>query len=153
MMLTTHFITGLLIGSISGNYAAAIGGSIIIDVDHFISIIKQQRHHFDPKKIISLLLSSEDPQGDQRNILHNVISVIPLSLIVSILFGPYSGLIFGISHMSHLLLDSLDKSPYFPLYPNKKIKFKGFINYNSTGEHILSLTILIVYLLYSRHVS
>ncbi len=42
MFIITHFIAGLLIGKLTGNYTFALVGAVLIDVDHLFSYVKHR---------------------------------------------------------------------------------------------------------------
>ncbi len=144
MTLSTHILLGAIIGKLTGNSSLAIISSIAPDIDHFDSYIKSGVIK-NRKKFWETVLNKEDPYGDQRGYLHNIFVFLIISIILFFLFGKFTiAIIFG--WLGHLLLDSLDNSDYWPLYPNKKINLRGPIKYFSFRELFVFLILLAIYL-------
>lgn len=143
MTLPTHAITGLLIGTLTGHPVAGLIVGCFPDVDHMYSYVK---HGYlkDWKTFYTNAFSKDDVSGDQRNILHNIIIA---ALICSIVFivAPKFITVFSLAYISHLLLDALDTSDYFPLYPSKVLNIKGFIDFYSHQEMVLFIGLLLIY--------
>jgi hypothetical protein len=74
-----------------------------------------------------------------------VIALIIISGIV-FLIDSRIGLIFGLAYLSHLVIDGLDGSDFYPLYP-LKWNFKGPIKYMSIAELVFTLALLVVFIL------
>jgi len=145
MTLPTHLIAGLVLGKLTGNYALSVTGALFLDVDHIFSYIKNGIL-LKPKKLWTVLLSKEDPYGDQRFIFHNVLVFILISFIV-FLVNQKIGLVFSMAYLSHIILDALDNSDYFPFFPNKKMNIRGPIKYFSKGELIFFCLLIIIFYL------
>lgn len=144
MTLPTHFLAGLIIGKITGDFPTAISGSLIIDLDHLISY---WRHGilFNPNKLLKATLTESDPWGDQRNLLHSLFSFIAVSttfLIINLKFG----FVFSIAYFFHLVLDGLDGAAFYPFFPLKSFLIKGFIHYYSKQELIFALCLVLILL-------
>lgn len=93
-----------------------------------------------------MLTSPEDPYGTQRNYFH---SFIPLVIIMAIFYlvGLKEGIIFSFGYLSHLILDMIDGSDFYPLFPITRYNFKGPIGYFSKREigfTILLFTVFII---------
>ena len=144
MFLLAHLIAGLLIGKIFGNYITALLGALILDIDHLIPYIKHNII-FNFKKFWKTITNSKDPYGNQRNYLHSIFSWIIISFVI-ILFNFYIGLVFSLAYFSHLLLDALDSSDFYPFYP-LRYNLKGPIKYLSIEEHIFTFCLIILFLL------
>ena len=136
----THFMAGLIIGKLTNNYVYAILGSLLVDFDHLFSFIK---HKVKLTGIVKLLLSPIDPYSDQRSIFHNILVPI-VGVIVSIYFDTRNFVVFFFAYTTHLVFDMLDKSNYYPFYPNL-FCIKGIIKYLSIQEHIFTFILLILY--------
>ncbi len=145
MTIPTHVILGVLIGKITGDFPTAIAVSVLVDIDHLVSYV---RHGVltDYKKFLNVITDKEDPYGDQRGYLHNILIAGLLSAL-SFLVGMSFGLVFTLSYFGHLLLDALDKSDYWSLFPYKKINIRWPIEYYSYQE-ILLMCVLIVAIIF-----
>ena len=144
MFIFAHFLFGLIIGKISGNYLVALIGALFIDLDHLVVYIKKGII-FKPKKLWKIIIDANDPYGFQRNFLHNFFVWIVLSIII-LIFDFKIGIIFSLAYLSHLFLDSLDGSDFYPFYP-WKFNVRGPIRYLSLSELIFTLILLLVYVL------
>ncbi len=140
MYVTTHLALGLIIGELSGNYTAALLGSLLIDVDHLIPIIKE-KSGISIKKVWE---KSKQAGSSCRSYLHGLFPWIILSVLIS-LFSLSFGLIFSLAYLGHLLLDALDKDDFYPFYPIKKLKINGFVPYYSIKEFAFSLALFLVF--------
>lgn len=134
MTLPTHALAGLLIGQTTGAWWPALLGAVAIDADHLISYARSGVL-FRPPLLKKALLDPEDPWGDQRSYLH---SLPVFALIAAVLYLAFPGsavaLAFILGYASHLLLDTLDRSEYWPFFPNKKLSLRGPIGYYSKSE-------------------
>lgn len=146
MTLPSHILLGVVIGKLTGNYTTAIAVSVLVDTDHIVSYVKSGVL-FSPRKLVKTITDTDDPYGDQRGYLHNVIIAGIISGCMFLISIPF-GITFTSAYFGHLLLDSFDKSDYWPLYPNKKMNIKGFIDYYSWQEIIFDgiLIVVIVFL-------
>lgn len=144
MIIITHALTGLIIGALTKNYLFALIGSLFVDLDHLIPYIKNGIL-FNLPKLWKTITSPEDPYGNQRNILHSIFGFIVISGAF-ILINKGNGLAFSIGYFSHLILDALDGSIFYPFYPIKKFELKGPITYFSIVEIIIILILLVVFL-------
>jgi len=145
MTLPTHLVAGLILGKITGNYPLSIGIAVGIDVDHVFSYFKNGIL-LKPKNFLETVFNKDDPYGDQRFILHNVLVFILLSMIV-LIFNRTIGVVFALAYFSRIFLDALDSSDYFPFFPNKKLNLRGPIKYFSRQEFIVFLLLIIVFFL------
>ena len=144
MTIPTHILLGAIIGKATGNYSLAIGASVIPDLDHLSSYIKSGVIR-KPKVFWNTITSADDPHGDQRGILHNLFFFLILSALF-FYFLPKIALVLVLGWLGHIVLDALDKSDYWPFYPNKRINIRGFIKYASIQELVFFLALLIVFL-------
>jgi membrane-bound metal-dependent hydrolase YbcI (DUF457 family) len=142
MTFLSHILAGLIIGKITDNFTLAIIGSLIVDIDHLISFY---RHGilFNIKKLIKETLDETDKWNDQRSFFHNIFVLIIISLIV-MFFSLKSGLIILSAFFIHLVLDALNKTYLYPLYPIKKFAITGFIKYNSKQEIIFAAYLAVI---------
>lgn len=142
MYSTTHLALGLIIGKISGDYPAALIGSLAIDIDHLIPAIKQ-KVSLNFKKFWN---KTKDYKDSSRSYLHSIFSWIILSLIIFLIDSRF-GLVFSIAYLGHFILDALDNSHFYPFFPIKKFNIKGFIPYYSIKELVFSLALFLIFLL------
>lgn len=143
MTLPTHVILGIIIGKITGDYPTAVLSSTLIDSDHLYSYVKSGVVK-NPNKFLKTIMSEDDPYGNQRGFLHNVIVCSLISLGCLILLGQ-TGIVIIAGYLSHLCLDALDNSDYWPFYPNKSVNLKGFIHYGTWQEIIFAFTLLVAW--------
>ena len=144
MTLPTHAMTGLLIGTAVGHPVEGVIFGCLPDIDHFYSYVK---HGYlkNWNTFYKNAFGRDDAAGDQRNILHNIFVFAGLSILIWFLL-PQFFLVFTIAYASHLVLDAIDTSDYFPLYPWKGINIRGFINFYSWQEGVLLSGILVAYI-------
>lgn len=143
MTFPTHLIAGLIMGKLTGNYSVAIASSVLIDVDHLQSYIKSGVL-FKLKLFWKTITDKADPYGDQRGYLHNLFIFAGISTILLLIWS-YTAIPFILGWFGHLLLDALDNSDYWPLYPYKKLNLKGPILYASYQELIFSFLLVLTY--------
>ena len=144
MTLPTHFMLGMIIGKVTGNYPVAIASSVLIDLDHLQSYITHGVI-LKPKKLWHALTDQVDQWGDQRGIFHNIIffGVVAIPLVF---LGGVVGKIVALGYFGHLLLDALDNSDYWPLYPNKSIDLRGPIKYGSLQEVGFFVVLFVIFI-------
>ena len=142
MFFLAHLALGLIIGKISGHYWIALIGSLAIDIDHIIPYV---RHGviFNWKKFWKTVTSADDPYGNQRNYLHSLFTWFILSAI-AFLINSSVETVFSIAYLSHLVLDALDNSDFYPLYP-LRFNVRGPIVYFSRAEWIITLLLFLIY--------
>jgi membrane-bound metal-dependent hydrolase YbcI (DUF457 family) len=145
MTFPTHFFAGLAIGAATGDYSVALVTSVAPDLDHAISFARHGVFR-SPSIFWKTITAETDPWSDQRNILHNVIVVAVLIAFVGYFF-PAHVFTFGLSYGVHLLLDALDASDYFPLYPWKGINLRGPVHYNSKWEYVITAAFIAFFVL------
>ena len=145
MTFPTHLMAGLVIGKLTGNYSLSIAVAVGVDIDHVFSYAKNGIL-LKPKKFLQTVFNRDDPYGDQRFFLHNVLVFILISGIVFFI-NPQIGFIFSLAYLSHIILDALDNSDYFPFFPNKKINIRGPIEYASWKELPIVCFLIITFLL------
>jgi len=139
---TTHLALGLIIGKLSGNYPAAILGSVIIDIDHFIPFIEKKKNF----KLMKFWrdMQKSGPGDSSRSYLHSFFAWAFFSLIICWIDLNF-GLIFSLAYLGHFLLDAIDDSDFYPFYPIKKFNIKGFIPYFSRKELFFSLVLFFLF--------
>jgi hypothetical protein len=142
MFVGAHLAVGLLIGKATGNYPAALVGAMAIDVDH-LWVYARHRVLLNPKKFWKTSTDTADPYGNQRNYLHSFFTWIVVS-ILAIMLDRSFGIAFSLGYASHLLLDLLDKSDFYPFYP-LKFKIRGFIKYYSKTEFIFTASLFLLF--------
>ncbi|MFH0969071.1 MAG: metal-dependent hydrolase [Patescibacteria group bacterium] len=143
MTLPTHVLAGLIIGKITGDFPAALAGSLVMDLDHTISYF---RHDilFKPCQLFKAISDEADPWGDQRNFLHSIFSWVAISiLLLTINFN--LGLVFSIAYFFHLVFDALDGADFYPFFPFRKFVIKGFVKYYSKQEIIFDVFLILVF--------
>jgi len=142
MTLPTHLLAGLIIGNLTGNYTAAIAGSLLIDLDHIVSFY---RHGilFKPKKLLKEISDEKDPWEDQRNYLHNIFVWLIISVILCLINFNF-GIIFSLCCFVHFIFDGLNSVNFYPLYPSKKLSVKGFIKYGTRKELAFDFFLIII---------
>lgn len=145
MFISAHIAAGLIIGKITHNYPLALAGALLIDIDHLIPYIKH-KIIYNPKKFWKTVTNPLDPYGSQRNYLHSFFTWIVISAIASFLINFNIGLILSISYLSHLILDMLDGSDFYPFYP-LKYNFIGPIKYLSKYEFLFTLFLFVIFLI------
>ncbi len=145
MSIPVHIAMGILIGKITGNYAASLIAATVVDLDHGISYVKNGIL-FSPKKLLDAIINEQDPWGNQRHVLHNV-AVWAIVSAASFLAGTTIGLAVTLGYGSHLILDALDSADYHPLFPNKTINLRGSIQYFSRHETLIVALIAAFYFL------
>ncbi|MFC1653596.1 metal-dependent hydrolase [Patescibacteria group bacterium] len=138
MTFNSHIVIGLILGAYTDHYSQSVLFSLLPDIDHLPSLLKHGLLK-NPKKLLSTTLAENDQHQDQRGILHNLAISLPVLTFIYFYFPNLR--IFAIAIFFHLILDMLDTAQYFPLSPNKKFSFKGFIKYNSFQEVIFSIII------------
>ena len=143
MFLLAHLAAGLIIGKLTQNYLVALIAALFVDIDHLIPYIKH-KVIFNLKKFWKTITNPKDPYGGQRNYLHSIFGFILVSLIV-FLFDQRIGIVFSLGYLSHLLLDVLDNSDFYPFYPIKEINIKGPVKYFSKAEFALTLILFIIF--------
>ncbi|MDO8522157.1 MAG: metal-dependent hydrolase [bacterium] len=145
MTFPTHILAGLVIGKLTGDYTAALTGSLFMDLDHLISY-HQNGILFKPRAILHESLTEKDPWGSQKNIFHSVQAWAIISLLV-VALNLHFGLIFSLAYFVHLSLDALNGDVY-PFYPYKKFQIKKpIIRYLSKKEAILGVSLLLLFLI------
>lgn len=117
--------------------------SIAPDIDHFVSYAKHDVL-LPLNKFWKVTMDPNDPWGDQKSFLHNILVWFGLSLI-AILLNQKVGLIFATGYLGHLILDALCNSDYYPFYPKKKFRIKGPIVYASRNEFMLFVALLLTF--------
>lgn len=145
MTFPTHILAGLVIGKLTGDYTAALTGSLFMDLDHLISY-RQNGILFKPRAILRESLTEKDPWGSQKNILHSVQAWAIISLLM-MAFNLHFGLIFSLAYFTHLFLDALNGDAY-PFYPYKKFQIRRpIICYLSRKEAMLGVGLLVIFLI------
>lgn len=142
MYSTTHLALGLIIGKISGDYSAALIGSLAIDIDHMFPAFQEKRL-FNIREYWRRSLSEKDCP---RSYFHGIFALIFFSVILYF-FDPRFALVFAIAYFGHFVLDALDNSDFMPLYPFSKFNIKGFIPYFSKQELIFSLILFLIFII------
>ena len=143
MFILAHLASGMILGKVSGSYLPAIIGSVIIDVDHLRTLIKN-KVRLSPKKLWQIILDPNDPYGNQRNILHTLFGWAIVSAII-LLLNFEIGIIFSIGYLIHLILDGIDNSDFHAFYPFSNVNLKGPIKYLSKYELIFSLILMTLF--------
>ena len=143
MLLSTHLAAGLIISKLTGNYNYSLLGSVIMDLDHLIAYYRTGIL-LKFRKMLIATTGIADIGLPQRNFFHNIFFCLLVSVIV-LAINFTAGLAFGAAYILHLILDSLDNSNYYPLYPNLKINLRGPIKYFSKQEFVFTFILLLIY--------
>jgi hypothetical protein len=143
MFVAAHIVAGLILGKITNNYPLALASALLVDVDHLIPYIKH-KVIYSPKKFWKTVTNPVDRYGNQRNYLHSFITWSILSVVI-FLINFKLGIILSLGYLSHLLLDLIDGSDFYPFYP-LKYKFIGPIPYFSKYEFVFTLLLCIIFL-------
>lgn len=114
------------------------------DTDHLYSYVKHG-YFKNWKRFYKNAFGEHDAYRDQRNILHNIIVA---GTICGIGFSivPELAVTITLAYASHLMLDAIDKSDYYPLYPLRGINMRGFIDFYSWQEGIVFVGLAACYL-------
>ena len=140
MTLPTHLVFGLIIGKVTGNYPLAVLAAIAVDVDHIVPFAKSGAL-WSPRKLWHVMKDRTDRFGTPRYILHNVF-VATAMCIGAFIINTQFGIIVSLSYLSHLFLDAIDDTIYYPFYPNTSINIRGPIEYFSKQE--IALVVVLV---------
>jgi membrane-bound metal-dependent hydrolase YbcI (DUF457 family) len=144
MFVGAHIVAGLVIGKITHNYPLALASALLIDVDHLIPYVKH-KVIFNPKKFWKVVTDPSDPYGNQRNYLHSFFTWIIVSAVF-FLIDFRIGIVISLGYLSHLVLDLLDGSDFYPFYPFK-YNFIGPVKYLSKHEILFTLALFIIFLI------
>jgi len=140
MTLPTHLAFGLIIGKLTGNYPLAIAAAIAVDVDHLVPFARTGAL-WNPRKLWRIMTDRTDPLGTPRYILHNVFIAAAIS-VSSFFIDATFGLIVSLAYASHIFLDAIDDTIYYPFYPNTNINIRGPLKYFS--EHEVALLVVLL---------
>ena len=143
MFLPAHLAAGLIIGKLTGNYNAALLGSVIMDLDHLLAYYRVGIL-FNFRKLFIATMGKINIGIPQRNFFHNIFFYLLVLAVIS-LINFSAGLVFNIACLCHLVLDALDNSDYYPFYPNLKINLRGPIKYFSKQEFIFTFILLLIF--------
>ncbi|MBW3019411.1 metal-dependent hydrolase [Candidatus Woesearchaeota archaeon] len=143
MFITAHIVAGLLIGKLTGNYTAALLGTLLLDIDHLLIYIKEGVFR-SRKRLWKVIWFEEYVRGD-RTPLHSFTLWLPISALL-VLLNPDFGFVFSLGYLAHLLMDMADNTDFYGFWP-LDASFKGPIKYLSWQEILLTVILLIVWLL------
>ncbi len=132
MTLPTHLALGGIIGAFTGQPVLALAISARIDIDH-LGIYYRHGVLKNPRLFWQTVTQTNDPYGGQRGHLHSIFGL-TFFAILSWLVIPLYALTLALSHLGHLLLDTLDSADYWPLYPFQKINLRGPVGFFSRHE-------------------
>jgi hypothetical protein len=133
MTLFTHALVGYAISISTGSPVIAIGAALAPDVDHFFAL--RGSTYPSARMFVSALWEREDKSGIQRNVLHNVVVAAIIALVSWFVRGD---VVVIAGYGSHLLLDMIDGSLYYPFFPSKAFGIRGFIPYFSWQELVFA---------------
>ncbi len=145
MTFPSHILLGIILGKLTGNMTLSIIISVSVDIDHLVSYFKNGIL-LKPKKFWEAAVSRLDAYGDQRGYLHNIFIAAAICGLTFLISTPI-GITVTIAYFGHLLLDSLDKSDYWPLYPSKRFDIKGFVDYYSIHELLFDIFLGVIIVL------
>ncbi len=143
MTTPTHILAGLVIGKMTGHYAAAIIASNIMDLDHLLAY-RRGGVLFKPLQMFKHMTEPKDMLGDQRGIFHNVFVAAAICVLAAWLM-PAIGVTVTAAYFLHLLFDALDGSRYWPFYPNQTIELNGPVSYCTWKEGALALGLVLAF--------
>ncbi len=146
MTIPNHLALGLIIGKLTGNYGIAVSASVLIDCDHFIALARHGKLK-DWKMFWEAITDPEDSFSDQRGALHTLFSALVVALASYFLFSPIITLTLALSHVGHLLLDTISDSDSWPLRPFSNVRVRGFIPYYSKYEILFFFALLLIFFL------
>ncbi len=133
MTTPNHLALGLIIGKVTGNYTLAVSTSVLLDVDHFLSLYKHGALK-SWKKFWKVDTNPEDPWGDERGVLHTLLSVFVVTSLCLFLFNPIIALTWFLAHFGHIFLDYISDSDSWVFRPFSNFKTRGFVPYYSKYE-------------------
>ena len=142
MFIGAHIVAGLIVGKITHNYPLALASALFVDVDHLIPYVKHNVI-FNYNKFWKVITDPSDPYGNQRNYLHSFFTWAFLS-IICFLIDFRIGLVVSLGYISHLFLDLLDGSDFYPFFPFR-YNFIGPVKYLSRHELIVAVVLLIIF--------
>ncbi|HNX11330.1 MAG TPA: metal-dependent hydrolase [bacterium] len=142
MYTTAHLAAGLIIGKLTGDYPTAIISSVAIDLDHLVPYAREGALG----SVKKFLARTKSVHGSGRSYLHSFIAWGVITGILCI-FSLKIGLVFGLGYLGHFLLDAVDNSDFYPLFPLKKWNTKGFIGYYSRAELIFTIVLFAIFFL------
>ncbi len=141
-MFFIHLIIPLILGKLLGNYWYLLVGSLIVDIDHVIILIKNK--HYNLRECIDIL-KHEERYGERLRspYLHSFLGLVSTSLLVWLLFNANGAVYYAIGYLIHLMIDLFDKDVMFLFYP-AKIKFNGTLPIASHVELALTAFFLVL---------
>ncbi|MBI4439766.1 metal-dependent hydrolase [Candidatus Woesearchaeota archaeon] len=136
-MFFVHIILPLILGKLLGSYWFLIAGSLIVDIDHLVLLIKNR--HYNLRECIDVL-KHEEKYGERLRspYLHSFLGMIATSLAVGLLFSLTGAIYYAIGYLAHLIIDLFDKDVMYILFPSK-IKFNGTLPVPSHVEFALTV--------------
>lgn len=133
MTIMTHVLVGYALSAYVGSPAVVVVAAAVPDIDHLLAL--RSGAYSNTSSFITSLFQREDVSHSQRNILHNIVVTGIVSLAAWIVSGSAA---FSAGYISHILLDMIDGSFYYPLYPSKRFAFRGIIPYMSLQETLFA---------------
>jgi membrane-bound metal-dependent hydrolase YbcI (DUF457 family) len=140
MLSSAHLALGLIIGKLTGDYPTAIISSTAIDLDHIWPQAKNKAF----SSFKNFWQATTDEGDTSRTFFHNFFFLFFVAGIIA-LFSWITALIFALGCLGHFLLDALDNSDFYPLWPIKKWNTKGFIGYYSKFEFWLTIGLYLIF--------
>ena len=141
MLFVTHLAAALHVAAWTGHPLAALIGTLLPDIDHFL----KSRHAVNLKKLMKYSLTPTTAYPP-RPYFHNWIALACFGAL-AFLIHPASGVAFALAFAVHLILDAIDHTDLRPFFPFR-MNIRGPIRYNSFAEHLLAFTLLTSYLLF-----
>ncbi|HLC64711.1 MAG TPA: metal-dependent hydrolase [Candidatus Nanoarchaeia archaeon] len=139
-MFFVHIILPLILGKVLGNYWYLLAGSLIVDIDHLVLLIKNK--HYNLRECIDVLKHEEKYGEHLRSpYMHSFFGLIATSFIVGLFFSLTGAVYYAIGYLIHLMIDLFDKDVMHLLFP-AKIRFNGVLPVPSHVEFALTLFFL-----------
>ena len=100
MLMTTHILSGLLLGKYIGNTGAILLGTTIIDLDHIVDVIVKGRKG-GLTRAMEVLFTPFPEEDESRTVFHSILAWLLISVLLYN-FAPGFGLYFSIGYIFHL---------------------------------------------------
>ncbi len=145
-MIFVHLLLGIILGITFKSYFFFILGSMFVDFDHILVILKNKLWNLN-RIIESIKFEEKFGIRYKTPFFHSLFGLLLFSLII-FMFNQKGGMQFGAAYLTHLIIDWIDIDEKYFLYP-LKIKFKGVLPIWSRFEQIITiaLSIMVIILL------
>lgn len=113
MLFITHILAGVLLANLLGHWPWIILGSVIIDIDHIIILLKQRV--YSPVEMVRRICN-EEKYGSHRTKFHSFFGLVVIFFVIAF-FNVEIAKYFSIGLFFHLVLDALDGGSIRLFYP------------------------------------